>query len=519
MMKILFARLTIACIIMGLLTSGAIHKDKAGVRYRNFLSVITNDTTGLTGFIETDTFNLAILKPSSGVQFYRDGIVFLSLAKNEESISPNHISFGTIEAYYAKTQDSVLGKHIVFSSLSSFSFPCEGISFSPDFNTMYFTKIPKKERKEKIFRAKFTAEGRGQTGWVSELVPLDFCKGDYTYSHPTITADENVMIFASDMEGSLGGMDLFITRKVGNSWSVPQNLGKSINSSGNEFFPFLDSDNNLYFSSDGLGGYGGYDIFTCKFNGKVWDKPINLSDRINSENDDIAFTISKMDGRTAFYTKRPISGNGEMQLFRVTLNKEFAGSDQLTISYIFHGKPQLINSLSAFNTFAQVKPDKEESVKEEPVKTGQKNVVLQKETITKPPKKKRVPKDKRKEIVIVSPVSIPPIPVLINWEYPKLVLKTIPPIIINKSNDGVVYRVQILSSKTSKGNFQVIVNNKTYDTYEYLYLGEYRYTIGEFRTLASAVEVQNACKKDGRLQVFVVVFKNNVRSLDPQLFK
>jgi hypothetical protein len=99
------------------------------------------------------------------------------------------------------------------------------------------------------------------------------------------------------------------------------------------------------------------------------------------------------------------------------------------------------------------------------------------------------------------------------------VLKTIPPIIINKNTNEVVYRVQILSSKTSKGNFQVIVNNKTYDTYEYLYLGEYRYTIGEFRTLASAVEVQNACKKDGRLQVFVVVFKNNVRSLDPQLFK
>ena len=55
-------------------------------------------------------------------------------------------------------------------------------------------------------------------------------------------------------------------------------------------------------------GYGGYDIFTCKFNGETWDKPVNLSDRINSENDDIAFSIDRTDGKSAFYTKRQKSG-------------------------------------------------------------------------------------------------------------------------------------------------------------------------------------------------------------------
>jgi hypothetical protein len=516
-MKRLTAIVTFTSIIIVLLTSGAIHKETAGGLYLNYNTDIKNDTTGLISFIKADTFKLDILKPSSGVQFYRDGIVFLSLAKNEEKITPNHISFGTVEAYYAKPQDTVLGKHLVFSPLSSFSFPCEGISFSPDFNTMYFTKIPKKESKEKIFRAKLTSAGKSQSGWVSEIIPLDFCKDNYTYSHPTITSDENVMIFASDMEGSLGGMDLFITRKVGLSWSVPQNLGKSINTSGNEFFPFLDSGNNLFFSSDRLPGYGGYDIFTCRFNGKVWEKPVNLSDRINSENDDIAFTIDKMDGRTAFYTRRQKSVKGEMQLFRVTLNKELAGNDQLTISYIFNGKP-LLNSLSAMNTLAQVKPDKEEPVKKEAVKTVQKTAAKEKEVASIPVKNKKVPKDRRKEIVIVPPVTVPPIPDLFVRKEPKIVLKTITSI-INKNRDEVIYRVQILSSKTSKGSFQITVNNKPYDTFEYFYLNEYRYTIGEFSTLAAAVQFQNTCRKDGKLQVFVVAFKNNVRSLEPALFR
>ena len=149
MMKKILVRVIFTCVIIGLLTSGAIHKDNGGVIYRNFFSEIKDDTTGFISYIENDTFNLTILKPSSGVQFYKDGIVFLSLAKNEEKITPNHISFGTVEAYYAKPQDSVLGKHIVFSPLSSFSFPCEGISFSPDFNISQ-RSLKKKVRKKSL---------------------------------------------------------------------------------------------------------------------------------------------------------------------------------------------------------------------------------------------------------------------------------------------------------------------------------------------------------------------------------
>ena len=90
--------------------------------------------------------------------------------------------------------------------------------------------------------------------------------------------------------------------------------------------PSLDADNNLYFSSDKLPGHGGYDIFVCVYDGKGWGKPQNLSKPINSENDEVAFTLNRDNGKSAFYTSRERSGKGEMQLYRVTLSPLIANT-------------------------------------------------------------------------------------------------------------------------------------------------------------------------------------------------
>ena len=75
------------------------------------------------------------------------------------------------------------------------------MTFSHDYNTVYFTKIPKKDKKEKIFMAKFTPDSKNQTDLVIENNPLDFCSENYNYSHPALSSDGNMMIFASDREG------------------------------------------------------------------------------------------------------------------------------------------------------------------------------------------------------------------------------------------------------------------------------------------------------------------------------
>ncbi|MBK7713003.1 MAG: PD40 domain-containing protein [Bacteroidales bacterium] len=275
-MKRLPELISICFLIVGLLTSGTT-ENKSFEKTPAIESELQqeHDTSGLTGFLNAEPFNLTIIPPSSGVQFFKSGIVFLSNTKFEGKMLPKHVSFGSIEAYTAMVKDTTLGLHSLFSPYTSFSFPCEAITFSSDFKTMYFTMITKKEKKEKIYRAEYKTNDKGEAGWIPDENPLDFCSGNYIFTHPSLSADGNTMIFATDMPGSLGGLDLFTVKKTGEKWSKPENLGKSINTSRFECYPYFDQDNNLFFSSDGLAGYGGYDIFTCKFNGESCEKPLN----------------------------------------------------------------------------------------------------------------------------------------------------------------------------------------------------------------------------------------------------
>jgi len=490
-----------------LLSSGIIIKSSNVEIHLKSPAVIGYDTTNLSRLIVVDSFRLRILPPSSGVQFYKDGVVFLSMSKYERKMTPNQISFGVAEAYYASFEDSVAGKHLIFSPLSSFSYPCEAMTFSRNFDTVYFTKFPKKDKKEKIYMARFVPDSDGRTGLTQEIIPLDFCADNYTYSHPTLSSDGKMMVFASDREGSFGGMDLFISRLSNGKWSSPVNLGKLINTSGNEFFPFLDSENNLFFSSDMLPGYGGYDIFSCKFNGVNWDKPINLSQQINSDKDDIAFTINKMDGKTAFFTRRQKSSKDGMQLFRVKLKQDIADRNLLTLSSVFNGKPVPKTSVIAILPDNKVKLTNEESPRTksrtEDTKTSAAKV---------PEKSTKIKSTTEKTTVAESETNISPAE---NKVTP--INKPVPTAAGQK--DVVIYRVQLLPGTSQKKSKEMIINGTEYKIYEYVYLGAPRYTIGEFSTLAPATALQNMCRKSGYPQSFVVSFKNNTRSLDVNLFK
>ena len=85
--------------------------------------------------------------------------------------------------------------------------------------------------------------------------------------------------------------------------------------------------------------------------------------------------------------------------------------------------------------------------------------------------------------------------------------------------DQVVYRVQIIANTKPVGSQNITVAGKGYKSFEYLYKGGYRTTIGEFANLQEAMRLQNTCRQNGYSQAFVVAFKNNVRSTDPELFK
>jgi len=290
----------------------------------SYLTRLTTDTLITNIPIKVDTFYLNIVPPSSGVQFYKDGIIFLESSKSIGKSVPQHLSFGTSGLRYAVLKDSFLEKSEAFSNSAPMAYPSESMTFTGDFKTMYYANISKSDGVEKIYKASSSDGNPGD--WSLESDPVSFCSDKSVYTHPAVSAKGDILVFASNRSGSFGGMDLYASIEKNGKWSDPVNLGDAINSTSNEIYPFLDSENNLFFSSDNLQGFGGYDIYVCRFKSNTWEKPINLSMPVNTRFDDVAFKMNRNEGKSAFYTVKQNAGKRSMQLNMVTLNSESQNS-------------------------------------------------------------------------------------------------------------------------------------------------------------------------------------------------
>lgn len=106
----------------------------------------------------------------------------------------------------------------------------------------------------------------------------------------TMSADGNTMVFVSDRNGEKSSTDLFIVKKVGKKWGEAVALPDYINTNYRETTPYLSPDGKLlFYSSDGLLGMGGYDVYVAEFLEGKWSKPVNLGCQFNSVNDDTHF--------------------------------------------------------------------------------------------------------------------------------------------------------------------------------------------------------------------------------------
>jgi len=462
---------------------------------------LTTDTTGSTNLL-IRPFLLEIIAPSSGIQFYRDGIIFLSHAKVDEKVPEKHLSFGTLKTFMTLVQDTVPGELMQFAVSSDIVFPSEATTFTADFNTMYLSLIPPRADKEQIFKAVYRT-----TGWDIEEKPLSFCDENFIFTHPSLSSDGTIMVFSSDLTGTSGGLDLYVARKEDKKWGKPENLGRQINSPGNELFAYLDSHNNLYFSSDGLPGEGGYDIFVCRYDDGKWEKPHNLSKIINTKYDEVAFTVSRKDNRTAFYTSRKKNGKSKCDLLSVTAKTADTNTEKSSLPNQLLALAGATDPLPAASTYLaiQTSPTVTEQVKTE--------------AQTKPAETSAASKPTAKPTS--EPTSVTTRPTSATNKEPQVAqpkTEAAKPAPAEKK-DAVVYRVQILANSKPVGSKNIPVAGTTYKSFEYLYKGGYRTTVGEFSTLAEAVKLQNFCRQNGYKEAFVVAFRNNVRDTDPSLFR
>lgn len=136
----------------------------------------------------------------------------------------------------------------------------------------------------------------------------------------SITADGNTIYFASTRSGSIGGSDIYVSRRLPTgSWSPAQNLGESINTAYNEDFPNISSDGKmLFFSSMGHTSMGGYDIFVAKWdeNEQKFSGVKNIGFPINSPEDDMNFRISST-GKYGYISASKKGGFGDLDIYRV----------------------------------------------------------------------------------------------------------------------------------------------------------------------------------------------------------
>lgn len=129
-----------------------------------------------------------------------------------------------------------------------------------------------------------------------------------------------IMAFSEKKKGIEDDIYVSTMDKQGN-WSQPQSIGKDINTSGSERSPFLSPDNStLYFASDRKDGYGGYDIWMSKRRGKgwlAWTPPVNLGPAVNTEQDEMYYTM-EASGDYAYFTSKS-NALGFHDIFRVKL--------------------------------------------------------------------------------------------------------------------------------------------------------------------------------------------------------
>jgi hypothetical protein len=297
----------------------------------------------------------------------------------------------------------------------------------------------------------------------------------------------------------------------------------------------------------------------CNYNGKGWDKPQNLPTIINSRDDEVAFTVSRIDRSNAFFTSRTRFGKSRTMLNSVTLKPSSTTEEINTISpelFAMAGigreptnQVTVTSELRIEKDFAKevtqnLAPEKAKADKTQPAKNsanekkaasteGKSTAALTtkstsvKTEVTTPAAKPTtspiaINTTNKKEVTPPAAKPAPTAPAKNTADKQEAITsasKPAPAISAEAATDVVIYRVQILANTKPIGSKTFTVDGKSYKSFEYLYMGGYRTTIGECQKLAEATALQNACRRNGYNQAFVVAFKNNIRSNDPALFK
>lgn len=196
-------------------------------------------------------------------------------------------------------------------------------AFTKDGKTVYFTRnnfINGKKGKDenKITLVKIYKATLENEQWTN-ITELPFNSDSYSTAHPALSPDEKTLYFASDRPGTVGQSDIYkVSINANGGYGPAENLGLTINTEGKETYPYVTSENEIYFASDGHPGLGGLDVFVGKIeeNGTISNIQ-NVGADINSPKDDFAYIIDPV-SRRGYFSSNKDGGQGSDDIYKFT---------------------------------------------------------------------------------------------------------------------------------------------------------------------------------------------------------
>lgn len=221
-----------------------------------------------------------------------------------------------------------------------------------DGKTIYFTRNNYNKGKRgyndksvtllKIYKAEL------KNGKWTNVVELPFNSDEFSTAHPVLNPNEDTLYFVSDRPGGYGSSDIWRVSITEDGFGTPENLGATINTEGRETFPFINTNNELYFSSDGRVGLGGLDIYAVKIkpNGS-FSRVLNIGTPINSAYDDFAYIVD-YETKKGYFASNRLESNGKDDIYSFTEEDllEFEGIQKLNVSLVDSKSNNVINNAS-----------------------------------------------------------------------------------------------------------------------------------------------------------------------------
>ena len=193
------------------------------------------------------------------------------------------------------------------------------VSYSADGKFVAFTRnnftegtrqIPSSGLELSIYIAEVDRNG----DW-KDARPFTFNGTGYSTGYPCFSPDGQNLYFASDRPDGFGGFDIYVSRRIGATWSSPENLGSAVNTAGNEITPFYDG-TSIYFASDWHQGLGGFDLFRAEMENRSWKNLFHLGNGVNSSLDDYGFVYDNKNN-LGYFTSNRGGGKGNEDIYQV----------------------------------------------------------------------------------------------------------------------------------------------------------------------------------------------------------